>query len=163
MGLLWLAFSRKAGIAVDINKKAPAIAREEILIDASTEEVWEIHSNIDGWSDWNADIAESKLEGTLSMGAIFNWKSKRMNLTSTIQDLEPGVRIGWTGSSIGARARHIWILEQNGKGTHVTTEESLDGWLVSLLRGKMRKTLETSLNAWLIDLKNEVEMSSNGN
>jgi len=148
---------------VDINKKAPAVAREEILIDASPEEVWEVHSDINSWSDWNADIEVSKLDGTLSMGAIFNWKSKGMNLTSTIQDLEPGVRIGWTGSSRGARARHIWTLEQNGKGTNVTTEESLEGWLVSLLRGKMRKTLETSLNAWLIDLKNEVEMSSNGN
>ena len=40
-----------------------------------------------GWSNWNADIAESKLEGTLSRGAIFNWKSKGMNLTSIIQVL----------------------------------------------------------------------------
>ena len=147
---------------MEINKKAPAVARKDIVINAPPEEVWEIHTDINGWSDWNPDIASSKLEGPLAEGTVFNWKSGGVNLTSTIQELEPVSKIGWTGTGFGSRARHIWTLEPNGKGTLITTEESLEGWLVSLLRGRMRKTLETSLNAWLIDLKSEVEMAANG-
>jgi len=147
---------------LEINDKAPAVARKEIVIDASPEQVWEVHTNINGWSDWNPDVASSKLKGPLAKGAVFNWKSRGMNLTSTIQDLEPGRRIGWTGEGFGARARHVWTLEPNGKGTLLKTEESLEGWLVNLLRGRMQKALETSLDAWLIDLKNEVEMATNG-
>lgn len=147
---------------MEINDKAPAVVRKEIVINALPEEVWDIHTDINGWSDWNPDIASSKLQGPLAVGTVFSWKSRGMNITSTIQEIEPSNRIGWTGTGFGARARHIWTLEPNGKGTLIKTEESLEGWLVTLLKGRMRKNLETSLNAWLIDLKNEVEMASNG-
>jgi len=148
------------GTHVQINPNAPAVARREIKIKARPEEVWAIHTDIDGWWKWNADINESKLNGQLIEGATFAWKSRGSDISSTIEVLEPGRCIGWSGRTLGARAVHVWTLEAAGEETLVRTEESMEGWLVSLLRGMMRKRLDQSLNAWLVDLKNEVEMGN---
>jgi hypothetical protein len=148
---------------VEINKKAPVQAQKEILVNASPESVWKIHADINGWSDWNPDISFSKLEGELAEGAVFNWKSRKAKITSVICDLEPGRRIAWTGQGMGVQARHVWTIEPNGSGTILKTEESMEGWLVNLMKGRMRKVLESSLDAWLIDLKTEAEMEANGN
>ena len=59
------------GTQVQINPNAPAVARREIKIKARPEEVWAIHTDIDGWWKWNADINESKLHGQLTEGATF--------------------------------------------------------------------------------------------
>lgn len=148
---------------LEINSKAPAVVRKEIHIKAAPGDVWAIHTDINGWSDWNPDVSDSKLEGSLTKGAVFNWTSKGFKLTSIIQDLEPEQRIGWTGRGFGSMAKHLWILEPDGDGgTILRTEESLEGWLVNLLKGKMQRTMEISLEGWLIDLKNEVEMEANG-
>jgi len=71
-------------------------------------------------------------------------------------------RISWTGRGAGTSARHQWTLEADGEGTILRTEESMEGWLVSLMKGKAQKNLESSLAGWLIDLKQAVEMGRNG-
>ena len=37
------------------------------------------------------------------------------------------------------------------------TEESMEGWLPSLLRGMMQKTLKKSIKVWLESLKRKAE------
>ncbi len=127
---------------------------------ASPEEVWRVHTNIDAWSDWNADVSSARLRGSLATGSVFEWKSNGAGLRSTIEVLEPVSRIGWTGKGLGSRARHIWTLVPDGDGTILKTEESLEGWFVRLLKASVQRTLDSTLDAWLLDLKNEVEMGS---
>jgi uncharacterized protein YndB with AHSA1/START domain len=148
------------GTHVTINASAPAVARKEIRIKARPEEVWAIHTDISGWWKWNADVTESKLHGALGEGTTFDWKTRGTGISSRIELLEPGRRIGWTGRSFGTRAVHLWTLIPDGEGTLLQTEESMEGWLVNLLRGPIRRKLEQSLNAWLVDLKHEVEMGN---
>jgi len=148
---------------VDINTSAPVVARKEIKIQAEAEEVWKIHTDITGWKHWHPDVSESKLEGELSVGSTFTWKSGGTKITSTIRELDPCRRIVWTGKAGGADTIHVWSIEPNGEGVVLTTEESLEGLMVGLRKGGLRKKLEVSLEGWLIDLKNEVEMESNGN
>ena len=58
---------------------------------------------------------------------------------------------------MGARAIHVWRLEPTGEGTRVVTEESMEGWPVSLLKGFFQKTLDKTLDAWLPALKTRAE------
>ena len=143
-----------------IDTGAAAVSNKEILIGASLDEVWQVHTNIDAWSDWNADVSDSKLEGDLAPGSVFRWKSGGMGITSRIEAIENRRMIEWSGEAFGAHARHVWTFRPENGGTLVTTAESLDGWLVRLFRGRMQRMLDTTLNAWLQDLKAEAEMGA---
>ncbi|PZO44226.1 MAG: polyketide cyclase/dehydrase and lipid transport [Pseudanabaena frigida] len=145
---------------MEINSQAPAIARHEITINASSEKVWEVLTNINDWTAWHPNISESKLEGLLQSGTTFRWKSGGMAILSTLQEVEPQRRLSWTGKAIGTKAIHVWILEPCENGMLVRTEESFEGWLVSLLRGMMQGMLDTSLQAWLVLLKQKAEAKS---
>jgi len=147
---------------VDINRKAPAFAEKEIRIEATPEEVWKVHADINRWHTWNPDISASKLSGDLTPGSEFNWTSGGVKITSVLQEVEESTIISWTGRGAGTSARHVWTLEADGEGTILRTEESMEGWLISLMKGKAQKTLESSLAGWLIDLKQAVEMGRNG-
>jgi hypothetical protein len=147
---------------MEINHQAPLVAHKEILIQASPEAVWHIHTAINDWPQWQPSIDMAKMEDPLAAGSSFQWKSGGLTITSTIQVLEPNQQIGWTGKALGTRASHIWILEPHSDGTTLTTEESMEGWLVSLLKLVMPKFLETSLDTWLQSLKSKAEGSSSG-
>lgn len=65
--------------------------------------------------------------------------------------------IGWYGPALGAFAIHNWhFKERNGKTT-VYVEESMEGWLVQLLKNKFQTSLDTSIAHWLNYLKIESE------
>jgi hypothetical protein len=141
----------------EVNYQAPAVARSEILILAPPEQVWDIHTNIDSWHMWNPAISASSLHGPIAVGSIFRWKSGGLTITSTLKIVEPQRQIGWTGKGFGTRAVHRWELERLDHGTLLRTEESLEGWLVRLLKGMMGKMLEDSLIDWLAALKAQSE------
>ena len=66
-------------------------------------------------------------------------------------------RIAWTGSSFGLKAIHVHIFEPRNGGTLVTTEESYDGVVARLLRGRLQKALDSALQGELQHLKVEAE------
>jgi uncharacterized protein YndB with AHSA1/START domain len=142
---------------MNIDQTAPMSARKEIFIDAPVERVWAVQTGIKDWPAWQADLSNVEMEGNLAVGTTFKWKTKGVKITSTIQELEAGRRIGWTGSSIGTKAIHIWTFEARGNGTHVTTEESMSGWFPSLIRIFDPAFLEKSLAGSLRALKDEAE------
>jgi uncharacterized protein YndB with AHSA1/START domain len=143
----------KEGKTMEINPQAPLVARKEVYIQASPEKVWEIQTNIDAWKVWQPGISSSLLLDTLTVGAFFQWTSGGFAITSTLQEVQPKTRIAWTGRAFGTQARHIWMFQPQGDGTLVTTEESMEGWLIRLLKPLMPKSLEKSLDLWLSSLK----------
>jgi hypothetical protein len=142
---------------MEINQQAPLVAKKEIFIQAQPQVVWKIHTDINSWSQWQPSITLSKLEGSLIVGAVFQWKSGGITINSTVQVVEPNERIGWTGKAIGTQAKHIWTLKPHKDGTLLTTEESMDGWLIKVLKVVMPKFLEESLDIWLQSLKKQAE------
>ncbi|MCO6451950.1 MAG: SRPBCC family protein [Caldilineales bacterium] len=142
---------------MEIDHNAPLHAEKDILIAAPLEKVWSEITQIDQWSMWQPDVTSAKLDGTLATGTKFHWKAKGLNITSTIQLLEPMQRIGWTGKSLGMQAKHIWVFENRQDGTHVKTEESLSGWFPRILKLFDSKFLEKSLQNSLQVLKAHVE------
>jgi uncharacterized protein YndB with AHSA1/START domain len=139
---------------------APLAVQKRMVIAASPEVVWKVHTDINAWSQWHSSISSARALSPLAVGSSFEWKSGGLTIASTIQSLEPNRRISWTGKSIGTQAKHVWILEAQNGSTLVTTEESMEGWLVSLLKLFTPTFLDKSLDVWLRDLKNKAEATS---
>ncbi len=142
---------------MNIDSTAALTARKETVIDAPLDQVWALQTDIDGWPAWQPDVTTARLEGALEAGTIFRWKAKGLNIVSTLQAVEPGRTIGWTGDSIGMRAVHIWHFEPQAGGTRVVTEESLSGWFPRLMKMFSPAFLENSLAASLQTLKTRAE------
>lgn len=142
---------------MNIDQNAPMTARKDIFIASPLEKVWAVLTDINRWPEWQPDVSSAKLEGNLTVGTIFRWKAKGFSITSTIKELKLGQRIGWTGSSLGMKAAHIWILEQQGNGTRVIIEESLSGWFPRILKIFDPTFLEKSLDKLLQALKIRAE------
>lgn len=135
-------------------------AHRHLTIEAPLEVVWKIHTDIDAWSQWQSAISSAHARGPLAVGSQFDWKSGGLTIASTVQTLEPNQRISWTGKALGTRANHTWMLQAKNGGTLVTTEESMTGWLVSVLNLFTPTFLDKSLDVWLRELKNKAEAAN---
>ncbi len=127
---------------MEVDRAAPAVARGETEIAASPDVVWAVLADIPGWPSWNTSVKSATLEGEFVAGSKFRWKAGPGTITSTLQQVEPPRVIGWTGTTFGIKAIHVYRLEQRGESTVVTSEESWDGLPVRLLRGQMSKALQ---------------------
>ena len=114
-------------------------------------------SRIDQWSDWHKDVESPKLTGLFQQGSSFDWKSGGLTIHSTLHTVIPNSKIGWSGKAFGAFAIHNWTFNKKNGYTEVHVEESMEGWLVAMLREKFQSGLEKSLDRWLLNLKREAE------
>ena len=114
-------------------------------------------SDVNHWSAWNKDIQDPVMTLPFQKGNSFDWKSGGLTIHSTLHTAIPYRKIGWSGPAFGAFAIHNWTLIPNGNDTKVIVDESMEGWLVSLLANKFQSHLELSLQGWLRDLKAQAE------
>ena len=54
---------------MDINRNAPVITRDEIVIAAPLSTVWSLLTDIAAWPEWQQDVNRASLEGPLSRKA----------------------------------------------------------------------------------------------
>ncbi len=148
---------RASTTAMQIDASAPVVLAAEIGIAAPPDRVWRILSAIADWPSWNQDIRFARVDGPVAAGTRFRWKSGPLAITSTVEDVVSAHRIGWTGRTIGLRARHVWTLTDDGGGTRVRTDESLTGVLPRLFAGPIRKSVQQSLDKWLAMLQATAE------
>jgi uncharacterized protein YndB with AHSA1/START domain len=142
---------------VDVNRNAPAVAAAEAEIAADAETVWEVLTELENWPSWNPDVSSVQVEGRVEPGSTFRWKAGRARITSTIREVERPRVIGWTGRTAGIDAVHVWRLEPRGGGTLVRTEESWEGMLVRILRGRLQRSLQGAVDGGLGHLEAEAE------
>ncbi|GAA4160799.1 hypothetical protein GCM10022217_25430 [Chryseobacterium ginsenosidimutans] len=144
-------------VSESINKEAPVKTYQEITINAPAQKVYQIMSDIDHWTDWYSDVEDPKLNGPFKKGSSFDWKSGGLTIHSTLHTVQPGHKIGWSGKAFGAFAIHNWSFTEHDGKTTVKVEESMEGWLVSLMNKTFQKGLENSLQIWLKNLKFKAE------
>ena len=142
---------------MNIAQNAPLVARKEIFVAAPPEKVWAAETDIERWPQWQPDVSSAKLEGNLAVGSVFRWKGGGLNITSTLVEVQPPRRIGWTGKALGLDAVHIWTFEPQDGGTRVVSEESWSGWLARILKIFSPSILEKSMEKSLQVLKAHVE------
>jgi hypothetical protein len=144
-------------VSKSIHSDAPVITKKSIVINAPIEKVYKIFSDVDHWNTWQKEIVTPKINGAFVSGTSFNWKSNGLTIISTLQTVETNKMVGWSGPAFGAFAIHTWYFsEQNGQTT-VRVEESMEGWLVVLLKSKFQSSLKTSTEHWLNYLKIRAE------
>jgi hypothetical protein len=142
---------------ITVNEEAPAVARESLMVDATPDVVFATLADLASWPAWQKGVSRVAADGPTASGTVFRWRSGGVGITSTVELFAPPAAIGWKGRSIGTRAIHIWRLRPEGEGTLVETEESMEGWLVRLLKGPMRKVLRQGIGSAITALKAEAE------
>ncbi|MFF9184237.1 SRPBCC family protein [Streptomyces misionensis] len=140
-----------------IDETAPVIVRLSTVIDAPLERIWALHTDIDAWDQWNADVDQSKLDGPLLPGNSFHWKTHGLDITSTVREIVPGQRLVWGGPANGIEGVHVWTFEQTGSQVTVHTEESWSGAPVDAAAEQLGQALQQSLTSWLASLKSRAE------
>lgn len=140
-----------------ININAPVIERQAVFIEAPSERVWNLLSSVNEWPGWQNAVTEAYLDGPLSEGAEFKWKAGGIGFQSRLHTVEPFQYLGWTGKTIGTFAVHNWYLVNQGKGTLVRVEESLQGFLPFLFRRLFKKDLVAGMRKQLQELKEAAE------
>ncbi|MEM6319750.1 MAG: SRPBCC family protein [Bacteroidota bacterium] len=140
-----------------INQAAPVVQKKEIIIHAVPEKVWQILTNIESWDDWNKRIKDPKLQSALAVGGRFIWKTNGSKIKSAIHSFAPNHFFGWQGKAFGATAIHNWYLAPTKNGTKVRVEESMEGWIIRLMKKKMNEKLAADMVYWLERLKEESE------
>jgi uncharacterized membrane protein len=142
---------------MDIDRNAPVITRDEIVIKAPLGTVWNLFTNINAWPQWNKEIESASLQGPLDVGAVFHWSTAGMIIASTISELIPQQRIAWSGLVQGIMGIHVWRFTEVEDGVLVQTEESWDGEPVRLQVDFLQQALDKSIRSWLESLKRAVE------
>jgi hypothetical protein len=140
-----------------INRTAPVVATRETEIVAARELVWDVLTGIAEWPSWNPDVKSVSMHGALSQGSEFRWKAGPGTITSTLEYVEPHRRVAWSGTSLGLRAMHVYVLESRKETTLVRTAESYEGLVAYVFRTRLQKTLEGALESGLRHLKAEAE------
>lgn len=140
-----------------IHTNAPVTTKHTIIIHAPVEKVWQVMSDINNWPSWQQQIPSIKLNGPLQAGSSFDWKNKGLTIHSTLHTVTAMHTLGWSGKALGAFAIHNWMLTPKGDYTEVTVEESMEGWLVWLLKERFQQELDKSLTYWLGALKTAAE------
>ncbi len=142
-----------------VNENAPVLARGGVKIKSGQDNVWKIMADIEAWPTWNPEVKNASIQGELVEGTSFRWKAGPGTINSTLQKVEPPRFLAWTGNTLGIKAVHVWKLESLNNETLVSTEESWEGLLARIFRGRMQQTLENSIKAGLQYLKAEAERS----
>ena len=142
---------------MDIDQHAPITASGSVEISASPLDVWAVLTDIGRWPTWNPDVLEARLDGELAAGTRFQWRAGPGTITSVLRSVEPVRELGWTGSTRGLRAVHVWRIEPTQWGSRLTNEESWSGWPARLMHKRMEQTLHEAVISGLHHLKFEVE------
>lgn len=140
-----------------IDALAPVVVKSEIEINSPVELVWRRLTDINHWPVWNDRIIRAQIAGKPEVGSEFKWSAKGSRIRSSIHTYTPNESFGWTGKALGSTAIHNWYIESTKNRTIVRVEESMDGWLVRLMKAKLTSILKDDMDFWLDSLKAECE------
>lgn len=144
-----------------VNTAAPIYCQKAILIKASPTEVWTVLTDIDNWPKWLSMVTEAKLQGPLQANTTFKWKASSLTITSKLHTVQPNSAIGWTGKVLGIQAIHNWTFQQKNDYTEVMVTKSMEGFLASLFKKMMNKSIEKDMILSLELLKKTCENHAN--
>jgi uncharacterized protein YndB with AHSA1/START domain len=142
---------------MDINNDAPVITRDEILISAPIQTIWDIQTDVASWPSWQPEVDGAEADSPLTVGSVFRWQTAGLAITSTVEEIEPPRRIVWGGPAQGIVAVHVWTLDEQDDGVLVKTAESWEGDPVTAQPEALQAALDRSLRNWLEYLKRAAE------
>jgi len=133
----------------------PAVAsfhvRNELQTELAPERIWPWLVRAERWPELYAGASHVRTpSATLAMGTRFTWRTLGVSVTTVVEELVPNERLAWRGTGIlGTRAYHVWVLERRGTGAYLVTEETQRGFIPSLFRARLKRTLLDQHQRWL--------------
>lgn len=130
---------------------------EDIVIEATADEIWKVLIDAKGYPDWNNLIAP--IEGSLQQGAYMTYRYTPPNddpidLRFKVETANRGIELRQTGGTWGLFTfDHQWILEAIPKGTRVKQREVFSGIMVLLWDSDWLPATYRAIN---VSLKEEV-------
>jgi hypothetical protein len=137
----------------------PVFSRKTILINASSDLIWPLITEVGRWPERYSHVSSAKLNNKFAVGEYFVCKSGGVKIVSTVQEIKENSFILWTGKAFGTEAKHSWTLSTRDNQILLETSESFDGWLVRLMPKAMQKMLDQTLEEWLATIKRLAESS----
>lgn len=128
-----------------------------MTIEAPLEVVWELHTDVNGWTTWRSDVDSAALDGAFEPDAVFHWAIGEFEIDSAIREVEHLRRTVWGGPAQGIEGIHVWSFALEGSGVHVVTEESWSGAPIDADVAGAQALLHDSIALWLRDLTREAE------
>ncbi|GII87684.1 hypothetical protein Ssi03_56740 [Sphaerisporangium siamense] len=151
-----------------VDPAAKARYRTEIFIQAPLRTIWDLQTDVEGWPSWQKPVApmtikrldsgplrkHSQFQATIHLPPNPPFPPSTVVITSTVQQLQYGRCVRWTGPADGAGFHidgiHVWNFIKVPGGTLVRTEESHTG-------PQADPNSDMGLETWLNDLKAAAE------
>ena len=138
-----------------INENASIKDRHSIIIQQPIDHVWSLITDISRWTEWNANISNVSIDGTIAAGTSFKFRIGRMMTHSQIQLFEAPHSFSWTGKNALVKRIYTWSLEKDDDQTIITVATSLQGVFTVLIEN--HRSVYNELINWLESLKIKAE------
>jgi len=134
----------------------------EIEINASPEEVWDIFINAAKWPQWHKKTEGIQLlnspEGKLNPSSVFIW-SPAGKFTSTIKEFKPPYNIAWLGETDNEKMTvyNAWMIIPTKDGCKVISNETQNGPKTKMEKIFAPNMVRKNIGQWLLKLKEQAE------
>ncbi|WP_301149832.1 SRPBCC domain-containing protein [Mycobacterium simiae] len=124
---------------------------------AAPEAVWAWLVRPDRWGDYYGNAWLVRSCGgrwpEVTLGSRFSWVTFGAPVTTEITEYEPLRRLAWTGSGLGSRGHHAWVLTaRTDGGTDIRTEETQRGAASKLLSPVLAPAMRRMHQRWVDNL-----------
>jgi uncharacterized protein YndB with AHSA1/START domain len=142
-------------------KNATFKVRNEILINAKPETIWNVLIQAETWPNWyvgakNVDVLDSN-EGVLKPGAMFTWNTMGLNFVSEVTEYRPPLRLSWESRKSSIQGYHAWLIIPGDDVSKLVTEESQHGFLAYMQGIFLPNKLHKLHDVWLAEIKKKAE------
>ncbi len=135
-------------------------ARNEIAIAAPADRVWRWLIRAARWPEWYSNSSNVRfLSGSpldLALSIEFHWRTFGAGVTSKVTVFEPPRELGWDAHGV-LSAYHGWLIEPDGAGCRVITEETQNGLVPAIAWWYLRPMLIRGHQNWVESLKRVAE------
>jgi hypothetical protein len=130
--------------------RPPIEVRNEIVIAASAERVWDLLTDVEGWPSWYRACRWVRVESTAS----FRWKAHPVVLRSTVVAADRPHSFAIVADALGLHAERTFTLRptSDGQGTVVVSHETQVGLVPWLGRLYLAPRLRAANQAMFDDL-----------
>jgi short-subunit dehydrogenase/uncharacterized protein YndB with AHSA1/START domain len=137
--------------------RPPIVVRNEIVIPAPAERVWDLLSDVGRWPSWYRACRWVRVEAKNSAGRAtsFRWKAHPVKLRSTVTAAERPHSFSIDADGLGVHAERAFTLRPtpDGRGTGVVSYETQVGPLPRFGRAIVAPRLRASNQAMFEDLE----------
>jgi len=138
-------------------QQADLFDHSELAVAAPCAAVWQALVAAPDWPAWYPNSENVRLEhgSELASGTAFQWRTFGLEVASQVHEFVPQQRLGWFGRASELEAYHTWLLEPQGQGCLVVTEEVVRGPAAIALRRDRPQAMHEGHTLWLQRLDQE--------